>query len=296
MILKSWRHSTLNQYVVYAKLWFAFSKQGLRPTIHNIVEFLVHLHGKGYNYKQICQARSAVGVLSNIENIGKHPVVKRVMKGMFEENPQFPKYSCVWDVNILFRFFRDLPHQNELPLKILSKKLATLLGILAGGQRSQTIHAIKSTDILVVNDKCIIPIYDPVKQTKDGKHMEPLKFKVFHEEKLCVIQNLTTYLERTKCLRKGHQLFISYQKPYKAVSKDTVTRWVNDMMGKSGIDISRYVTHSCRAAASSYAFKKKVPLKRIMDSCGWSSERTFANHYRKKINDNVTIGEQLLTR
>ena len=218
------------------------------------------------------------------------------MKGMFEDKPHFPIYTCVWNVNILFRFFRKIPNQSELPLKILGKKLTILLGILAGGQRSQTIHTIKCTDIVVVNDKCIIPIYDPVKQTKDGKHMEPLKFKVFHEEKLCPIQNLTTYLQRTKSFRTGPELFISYQKPYHAVSKDTITRWVNDIMGKAGIDISKYVTHSCRAAASSYAFNKKVSLKRIMDSCGWSSERTFANHYRKQIQDNSTIGEQLLTR
>ena len=70
-IIKSWRKSTLNQYLVYAKLWFSFSRQGLTPTVRNIVEFLVHLHSKGYNHKQIRQARSAVGVLSNVENIGK---------------------------------------------------------------------------------------------------------------------------------------------------------------------------------------------------------------------------------
>ena len=33
MILKSWRVSTLNQYITYAKLWFDFARQGLQPTI-----------------------------------------------------------------------------------------------------------------------------------------------------------------------------------------------------------------------------------------------------------------------
>ena len=74
--------------------------------------------------------------------MGKHPDVKKVMKGMFEDKPVFPVYSCVWDVSILFKFFRNIPHQNDLPLDILSKKLAMLIGILAGGQRCQTIHAI----------------------------------------------------------------------------------------------------------------------------------------------------------
>ena len=294
MILKSWRTSTLNQYLTYAKLWFEFSKQGLSPTIRNIVEFLVHLHAQGYNQKQIRQARSAVAVLSTTDNVGKHPDVKRVIKGMFEHKPDFPIYSCVWDVSILFKFFRNIPHQRDLPLGILSKKLAMLIGILAGGQRCQTIHTIKTRDIVIATDKCIIPIYDVIKQTKHGKHMKPLQFKVFCEEKLCVVQNLSMYLERTRKHRTDNELFISYQRPFKAVSKDTVTRWVNDIMLKAGIDVRKYVTHSCRSAASSFAHKKKVALKKIMDSCGWASEYTFANHYKKKICDDSTIAEQLL--
>ena len=222
-IVKSWRKSTLNQYLVYAKLWFNFSRQGLTPTVRNIVEFLVHLHSKGYNHKQIRQARSAVGVLSNIDNIGKHPDIKRVMKGMLEEKPQFPIYTSIWSVKLLFDYFRSLDHQQQLPLDVLTKKLAILIGILAGGQRCQTIHTIKATDIVVTSEKCIIPIYDPIKQSRDGKHMKPLEFKVFSEQKLCVIQNLSTYLERTRPNRTAAPLFISYQKPYHPVSKDTIT-------------------------------------------------------------------------
>ena len=73
-----------------------------------------------------------------------------------------------------------------------------------------------------------------------------------------------------------------------------MTRWVNDTMSSAGIDIHKYVTHSCRAAASSFAFNKNIPLKTIMDSCGWSSAATFANHYKKTIVETLTIGERIL--
>ena len=269
--------------------------QGLRPTLRNIVEFLVHLHSKGFNHDQICAARSAVGVISDVENLGKHPDIKRLMKGLFESNPKYPKYTCVWDVRILFDYFRKLPHQKLLPIKLLCKKLAILLSILAGGQRSQTIHRINVLDIKTNPEKCVIPIYDPVKQTKRGKHMKPLEFRVYSEdEKLCVINNLTEYLLKTRPIRKYSALFLSYQKPYQAVTKDTITRWVNDMMKKAGLDMTQYVTHSCKAAASSYANVRMVPVNKIMSSCGWSSESTFANHYHKDIVDSRTIGESLL--
>ena len=143
LIIRSWRKSTLTQYVTYIKLWYSFAGQGLQPTLRNIIEFLVHLHTQGYSHDQICSARSAVGVISDIQDIGKHPDMKRLMKGMFEKAPQLPKYTTVWDVTLLFNYFREIPHQNVLPLELLSKKLAIMIGILAGGQRSQTIHTIK---------------------------------------------------------------------------------------------------------------------------------------------------------
>ena len=218
------------------------------------------------------------------------------MKGIFEEKPHFPRYACVWDVRILFNFLRSIPHQRELSLELLSKKLAILIGILAGGHRSQTIHSINVLDIKATAEKCIIPIYTPIKQTKKGKHLKPLEFKVYpHEEKLCVVHNLTTYLDRTRSVRKSASLFLSYHKPHKPVSKDTVTRWVNNIMKKAGVDTTKYVTHSCRAAASSFALQKKVPINKIVESCGWSSEKTFARHYQKDIlTDGATIGEEIL--
>lgn len=294
LFLRSWRQSTLSQYLVYAKLWFRFSTNGLAPTVNTLIEFLVHLHSTGFNQKQIRQARSAISILSDVNNIGKHPDVKRVIKGMFEEKPYFPIYACIWNVKILFDYLRSIPHQADLKLDILSKKLAILICVISGGQRSQTVHTIKTDDILITADKCIIPIYDPLKQSKDGKHMKPLEFKVFSEEKLCVIQNLSCYLQRTRQYRSDPQLFISYIKPHQPVTKDTIRRWVNDIMASAGIDMSKYVTHSCRAAASSYVYRRKIGLRKIMGACGWSCERTFANHYKRKLEDDLTIGEQML--
>ena len=185
-------------------------------------------------------------------------------------------------------------HTKVNSLELCGKKLAILICLLAGGQRSQTVHAIKATDIVTTREKCIIPIYDPLKQTRRGKHMKPLEFKVYTKEpKLCVIDNLSCYLGKTRNLRSSSPLFISYQKPHKAVSKDTIARWCRNMTSSSGIDIKRYTTHSCRSAASSMASSKRVVLRKIMDACGWASEKSFALHYQKCISDS-TIAEELL--
>ena len=50
----------------------------------------------------------------------------------------------------------------------------------------------------------------------------------------------------------GSSLLISYQKPYHPVTRDTVTRWINNVVKKAGIDVTEYSTHSCRATALLY--------------------------------------------
>ena len=145
------------------------------------------------------------------------------MKGVFEDRPVFPKYKLIWDVQILLNYFRTLPSPTALTLELLGKKLALLIGILAGGHRFQTLHAINVLDIKIVGKKCVIPIYENLKQSKPGKHLKPLEFTVYlTEPKLCVVSNLKEYLAKTFPLRKHPQLFLSYVKPHKPISKDCV--------------------------------------------------------------------------
>ena len=54
-------------------------------------------------------------------------------------------------------------------------------------------------------------------------------------------------------------------------------------MQKSGIDVNLFKPHSTRAAATSKAFLKSVPLEHILSVAGWSSSDTFAKFYRKPV-------------
>ena len=64
-------------------------------------------------------ARSAISsMIRPLENktFGQIPIVKRFMKGVFELRPTFPRISVVWDVNILFDYFRSLLEPSKLSL------------------------------------------------------------------------------------------------------------------------------------------------------------------------------------
>ena len=251
LVLKSWRKGTLNKYETTLKAWTKFCHDNdvsmLDPPLGKAVDFLAYLFSQGKTYGQICLARSALSaiLLNFTDTFGKLPVVKRVMKGIFESKPQYPKYSIIWDVSSVFDTFKKLPHQRDLSIELLSKKLVLLIALLAGGQRMQTIQRIDLKDIKVYPEKIVIPIMDPLKQTKPNKHMKPLVFHSYPiDEKLCVTSNLREYLEKTLPFRAHSKLFLSYIKPHKPVTKDTIARWCKSMLQKSNIDINKYSSHS----------------------------------------------------
>ena len=149
-----------------------------------------------------------------------------------------------------------------MPVSLSRKKLALLMGLFSGGQRSQTLHSLNIEDRKILGDKCIIPTMQKIKQSRPGKHMKPLIFKCsLQEPKLCVVSNLKSYINRTKHLQKDCALFISYIAPFRCVTKDTICRWCKDILRLFGIDINLYTTHSSRAAASSFAKTKGISIK-----------------------------------
>lgn len=70
-------------------------------------------------------------------------------------------------------------------------------------------------------DRYRITVHEKLKQTKPGRHLEPIELLAFPEDKeLCVVQHLREYIHRTDPSRKDHsQLLLSYVKPFKPVAK-----------------------------------------------------------------------------
>ena len=99
-----------------------------------------------------------------------------------------------------------------------------------------------------MDDRYRISVHEKLKQTKPGRHLEPIELLVFPEDKeLCVVQHLREYIHRTDPLRKDHsQLLLSYVKPFKPGARDTVSRWVKQVLQSAGIDITKYSAHKHR--------------------------------------------------
>ena len=120
--------------------------------------------------------------------------------------------------------------------------------------------------------------------------------KCFDEnENLCVVHTLYDYLDRTVNIRNdSSKLLISYQKPFKPVSKDTISRWLKILLGKAGIDTKSFTAHSTRSTSSSAAKNNGLPVNIIMDKVGWSSFSNFSKFYDKPIRKQSDYGSSVL--
>lgn len=160
-----------------------------------------------------------------------------------------------------------------------------MLVLLVSGQRGQTIHLLDINHMFVSDDKYTFVIPSHLKQSKPGVSNPQVVLESSERPCICVVTTLKEYLVRTKVLRGSgqSQLLLSYVKPYKSVSRDTVTRWVRCTLALAGIDITKYSAHSTRAASVSAASRANVNIDDILQTAGWSSECCFARFYNKPI-------------
>ena len=266
---------------------------------------MVTKYKHGLTYSSLNTARSALStviLLPNGNTFENHPLVTRLMKGVFESRPTLPRYNSIWNLSTVLDFIKTLGPNEELGLINVTLKCVTLVALLSG-QRCQTIHALRISGMKETNGQIRFDISTLLKTSKPGKHQEPLKFEPLkfkpytYDSQLCVVKCLQEYIKQTSEVRKGaDQLWLSYQKPHNPAGKDTVSRWIKEFLKQSGIDMSSYGAHSARAAFSSAARSSPhIPLQTVMNAAGWARESTFRKFYDKPADsESQNFGEQLL--
>ena len=225
-------------------------------------------------------ALSAVVILKE-DSIGENRLIKRFMKGIYSLKPVFKK-KITWNIETVINYWRNQDDNSNLSMKDLTLKLVSLLSIITM-QRGQTLHLMDINNCTFSNQGCIIHIAKPLKQTRVNNHLEDIVINPYHDHKVCVFLVLQCYISRTQPLRKGDSMFISFQKPYGAVSRSTISRWIKLALNNAGIDTKVFSAHSTRAASSSLAFAKNMPIENILRQGGWKRPSTFHKFYNKVI-------------
>lgn len=291
------------QYKVYYKKWQEFCVRAgadpLNPSSSGLLDFLTELYTSGLGYSALNTARSAIsslGTLADNSRLGDEPIIKRFFRGVFNMRPSRPRYSSTWDVNQVLEYIKIEWGDETISLKFLSFKLLMLIALVTG-QRGQSFHLMNLEHMVDNAHSVEFTIVQPIKTTRPGSGQTVLILPAYPEDtRICVVSTLWEYLNRTHDLRstKDKNLFISFAKPHKPVSRDTISRWVKSTLALAGVDTGIFKAHSTRAAATAAAFRYKVPIDTILKTAGWSNVGTFATFYNKDIQDTTQFGRSLL--
>ena len=122
-----------------------------------------------------------------------------------------------------------------------------------------------------------------LKQSKPGTHVQPLVVEAFGNKRLCLVEHLKVYIDKTKNLRNQNRLFITYMKPHRHVARDTISRWIKYVLQQAGVDTTQFSAHSTRSASTSAAAARDIPIDSILKAAGWSGEKTFSRFYHKQV-------------
>jgi integrase len=222
----------------------------------------------------------------------------RFLKGVFELRTPEPRYSETWDVSVLLTFLRSKGDNSFLSFKDLSRKLCALL-LLVSVHRVQSVYLIKLEDITITETICRIVWKEKLKHTTPKKSNlgRILELSRYSDPLLCVVRCLEEYIKRTEKMRSQKtvgRLVLCCQKPFGAASKDTIARWLKELLIEAGIN--NYGAHSFRGASSSAMLRLGCPIDKILEAAGWSNASTFQRFYNRpvdkkteKANANKTI-------
>ena len=215
--------------------------------------------------------------------VGKHPLICRLLKGIYNTRPPQPRYSTTWDVSKVLNYIRPLGLSGSLNLRQLTHKLAMLLA-LANASRASELHALDIRFISRKDGGVLFTLADHTKTSGPGKSKRIFLPSLRQDELLCPVVTLWEYLERTTVLRRElHQLFLSFVRPFNPVVKGSIARWLRTLIQEAGVT-GCYTAHSVGGAAASTAFLKGMSVPDIIKVADWSSDSTFKAFYYQSRN------------
>jgi hypothetical protein len=136
MLLASSRRPTVASYQSAWNNWLRWNlargSDPLSNTLSIVLQYLTELFSSGLASSTINLHRSVLSMtLEPLEghNIGEHPLVVQLLKGIFNSKPPRPRYDVLWDPDDVIQFFMSAKDNAYLSFAVLSYKLVTLIAL-----------------------------------------------------------------------------------------------------------------------------------------------------------------------
>ena len=213
-----------------------------------------------------------------------------LLKAFEQLKPTIPRYIVTWDVNKVLCFLKKWYPNNTITLKQLTLKTCMLIA-LSSSDRAQTIQKMRVDHCVCTARGVEFPIFSKLKTSRHLRKPRVVICPKWSDPSLDVEKCVTDYMTRTVSLRyrvvrqnkpKPTQLFISHITGL-PVARNTISRWLTEVMSLAGIDTSYFKAHSTRGASTSKAKSRGANPNQIMLQGDWKNVSTFHKHYNREV-------------
>lgn len=211
------------------------------------VNFLGSLFNEGLQYRSINTIRSAVSVTHQYTDgspIGKHPLVTRLMKGIYNSQPPTPRHTLSWDAGQVISYLKSMGPSPSL--KNLTLKL-TMLMALVDANRTSELAALDLQFKSVSPDRVSFSLGMLMKKRKVGAPppQHKLIFGGFsHDKSLCVVACLSEYEARTREFRNQSGAILILCESTCPSFLTEGGKWLKMVLREAGINTSDFSANS----------------------------------------------------
>ncbi|KAN0033197.1 hypothetical protein ACTFIV_005208 [Dictyostelium citrinum] len=295
----SWQPSTLKVYDSNYSRFFSFCmKNSLDPSDISLVVFMNYLTylfnlKPPLAYSTINSHRSMLNHLLSLKNqtdISHDPFITRIMTGIHKLRPASAKYNEIWDANLVFRYLSTINIYPRFTFSALLHKTLVLCKMF-GLARSSDLVKWSFKALKVTTDS----IKGPVINAKEQRNTKNADISILELTSLedanlsvCPVRHLATYLRsssKKRTSKSGDSVFI--QADGTPLQVDDINKVVISTLSKSGIDVTKFKSHSTRSAMASLLLSNNIPFHVVKKMGRWKSNDTVDTFYDKKI-----IGEK----
>ena len=239
LVEASWRQSTEAQYSSCWRKWTVWATMhgisSSSPALSDVLNFLAELYDQGLQYRTINTMRSTLSSTLPKYNgylVGQHPLITRLMKGIFNSRPVVPKLFPAWSVRTVLSTLAEWSPANSLSLKLLSLKTIMLVA-LATAKRASSLKLLttRSGYIEISEGKIVLQPLGLEKDSRLDRSFPPITLRTYNEDpRLCPVYYLKAYLKRTESLRSTESVFVTIQRPHGAAAVATLLRWLKSVI------------------------------------------------------------------
>jgi hypothetical protein len=169
----------------------------LQAPVDLIVNFLSEKRTEGLGYNSLNVYRSAIAAQHQGFGdctAGQHPLVKRLLAGVYNECPPAPKYTSTWDVQQVLDHLEQLGPNKLLDNTQLTHKLAMLLAFTSAGRASD----LQALDLeYMADDRVTFTLVGLTKTSRFWRQRPTITIKAFTDRpRLDPVTCLRHYIER----------------------------------------------------------------------------------------------------